>query len=68
MSDLATPSTFSIDKEVTMTQTETCIMCGTDTGVNINESVDFRLYYVEGAGQLCVKCFAEVYSNDKRIA
>lgn len=47
---------------------EKCISCGRETGYSINDHVDKRKTYVEGAGQLCSDCFIEVYklvhSND----
>ena len=45
------------------THTEKCVMCGTDTGVAINAPIDFRDYYIEGAGQLCDKCYNKTYKQ-----
>ena len=42
---------------------EKCVDCGLDTGYSINDHVDSRKNYVEGAGQLCSKCFIEVYKK-----
>ena len=36
---------------------EICILCGEETTVDINTHVDYRTGYIEGAGQLCVKCY-----------
>lgn len=36
---------------------ETCIMCGEETHEEITTHVDFRTGYIEGAGQLCIKCY-----------
>jgi hypothetical protein len=36
---------------------ETCILCGNETTVDINTHVDFRIGYIEGAGQLCISCY-----------
>ena len=41
--------------------TEKCVSCGTDTEYKFNDHIDFRLGYIEGAGQLCKECYAEVY-------
>jgi len=40
---------------------EKCVSCGRETGHSINDHVDSRKTYVEGAGQLCSECFKEVY-------
>jgi hypothetical protein len=32
---------------------EKCISCGRETGYSINDHVDSRKTYVDGAGQLC---------------
>jgi len=42
---------------------EKCVDCGLDTGYSINDHVDSRENYVEGGGQLCSKCFIEVYKK-----
>ena len=43
--------------------TENCITCGINTGVRVNTPIDFRDYYIEGAGQLCVRCYNSTYNN-----
>jgi hypothetical protein len=42
---------------------EKCVSCGRETGYSINDHVDSRKSYVEGAGQLCSQCFIEVYKK-----
>ncbi len=42
---------------------EKCVSCGRETGYSINDHVDSRKTYVEGAGQLCSDCFIEVYKK-----
>jgi hypothetical protein len=42
---------------------EKCVSCGRETGHSINDHVDSRKSYVEGAGQLCSQCFIEVYKK-----
>ena len=42
---------------------EKCVSCGPNTGYSINQHVDSRKSYVEGAGQLCAECFIEVYKK-----
>jgi recombinational DNA repair protein (RecF pathway) len=42
---------------------EKCVSCGRETGYSINDHIDSRKTYVEGAGQLCAECFKEVYNK-----
>ena len=42
---------------------EKCISCGRETGYSINDHVDSRKTYVDGAGQLCSEWFKEVYKK-----
>jgi len=42
---------------------EKCVSCGRETGYSINDNVDSRKNYVEGAGQLCSYCFIEAYNK-----
>lgn len=36
---------------------ENCILCGDKTDVLRSTHIDFRTGYIEGAGQLCTKCW-----------
>lgn len=36
---------------------DTCIMCGVETPYRRNVPIDLRTGYIEGAGQLCSKCY-----------
>ena len=38
-----------------------CVMCEKETEYDIDEHIDNRLYYVEGAGQLCEECYNKIY-------
>ena len=42
---------------------ETCVTCGVETDVPIDKPVDVRYHYVEGAGQLCKKCWDSIYKK-----
>jgi hypothetical protein len=44
-------------------ETETCISCNKETHVPINLNIELREYYIEGAGQLCEKCYNKIYSK-----
>ena len=50
-------------KEDDATQYEKCVSCGEETKVPVDQHVDFRNYYVEGAGQICEKCYINIYGN-----
>lgn len=45
-----------------MTEWEYCVICGQRTATKRTEPVYTRLYYVEGVGQLCPKCYRETIS------
>jgi hypothetical protein len=34
-----------------------CVLCGEDTAYRYNDHIDVRIGYIEGAGQLCIKCW-----------
>ena len=36
---------------------EKCIMCGKKTDIQKSTHIDYRVGYVEGAGQLCIECY-----------
>lgn len=36
---------------------DTCIMCGAETPYEFETHIDFRVGYIEGAGQLCISCY-----------
>lgn len=38
---------------------DTCILCGVETAYDETTHVDMRVGYIEGAGQLCSKCYRE---------
>ena len=38
---------------------ETCILCGVETAYDESTHIDMRVGYIEGAGQLCSKCYKE---------
>lgn len=40
---------------------ELCIRCNKPTPYHPNTPITLRRYYVEGSGQLCEKCFYELY-------
>ena len=38
-----------------------CTVCGKETEYDEFDHIDFRNFYVEGAGQLCCQCWNEIY-------
>lgn len=40
---------------------EKCLLCGCETGVPIDQEIDSRAFYIEGAGQLCRDCHKKIY-------
>ena len=42
---------------------EKCVLCGRMVPVRRDSHIAGRRYYVEGAGELCARCFYEVYHN-----
>lgn len=46
-------------------QNEKCIICNVETDVPRSMHVDFRINYIDGAGQLCRKCAVDL--NQKTI-
>ena len=42
---------------------EKCIICHCITNVPVGTHIEEREFYVEGAGQLCPKCFAECFGK-----
>jgi DNA-directed RNA polymerase subunit RPC12/RpoP len=43
-----------------------CVSCGVETLYDKTDHVDFRLGYVEGAGQLCLDCYEKIYMKPKK--
>ena len=40
--------------------------CDKETIYNRTDHIDFRIGYIEGAGQLCLDCYDEIYVGVKR--
>ncbi len=47
-------------------QWETCVCCHRKIRVVPDQPIEFRAFYIEGAGQLCYDCYQEIYGNRKR--
>lgn len=42
---------------------ERCVFCGRFTPYKRSTSISEREYYIEGAGQLCKRCYEKTYGN-----
>ena len=40
---------------------DTSLRCGVETEYDVSSPVTVRRWYIEGSGQLCEKCFFELY-------
>ena len=40
---------------------DNCVTCNKETHYRIDDHIDMRIGYIEGAGQLCLDCYDEVY-------
>ena len=40
---------------------ERCVCCGAETEYDLCTPVEQRYRYIEGAGQLCTRCYRETY-------
>ena len=47
-----------------MDNNDVCIRCGKTTPYGAGVPITSRRYYIEGSGQLCEKCWREVYGDD----
>lgn len=42
---------------------EKCILCSGETNVEKTKHIEGRTGYLEGAGQMCTKCFLDYYKK-----
>ena len=42
---------------------EVCVSCKEETPYDVSMDISLRQCYVEGAGQLCLKCWKELYEE-----
>lgn len=40
---------------------ETCVICGATTPYKVTDNIGNRLWFIEGSGQLCKKCYNRLY-------
>ena len=46
---------------------ETCVLCKQETKYHREDHIDFRIGYIQGAGQLCLDCFGKIYVPSHNI-
>ena len=44
-----------------------CVCCDIDTLYEKETHIDFRIGYIEGAGQLCLDCYGDIYINKNKV-
>ena len=54
---------MEINKENTGADKDKCIVCNKETPYSRNEDINNRYHYVECAGQLCKKCWDNIYDK-----
>ena len=42
-----------------------CVVCKKDSRHNKDEHIKVRIGYIEGAGQLCLDCYEDIYMRTK---
>ena len=50
-------------KHKDLNKVDKCIMCDKKTPYTKDTPVDFRCFYVDCAGQLCGKCWEDIYKT-----
>lgn len=40
-----------------MSEKDKCITCGGETPYHMDVNIDYRNFYIEGAGQMCQNCY-----------
>ncbi len=54
-----------IIKETDGVKLDKCVLCNADTPYTEHTHIDYRNFYVEGAGQLCGECYDKVSGTKK---
>jgi hypothetical protein len=42
---------------------EKCILCNNITEYETNTPISIRMHYIEGCGQVCIKCYNKLYEK-----
>ena len=46
---------------------EICILCGKESTVDVSTHIDYRIGYIEGAGQLCTECYLKGDNSSREL-
>ena len=44
-----------------------CVFCNKETEYPKSLNIDYRLHYIEGAGQLCKECYDKIYNIKDKL-
>jgi len=47
-----------------MSEKDSCVKCGVKTPYHMDTDIEFRQFYIEGAGQLCRDCYFEFFPRE----
>lgn len=50
-----------IKKEEKNIKYEVCICCHKELRIPVDLEIDYRPFYIEGAGQICYDCYHKIY-------
>lgn len=54
---------LKLQKSTTDQDYEKCVVCGKETVFPINMDISSRVFYIRGVGQLCKRCYRELYEG-----
>lgn len=60
--DAAQSKSIHLNQKDNSMKTEKCVLCGRDTGIETETPVSHRKNYIIGGGQLCEKCYSDIYT------
>ena len=47
-----------------MSQKDRCIKCDVETPYHMDVNIEYRNFYIEGAGQLCKECYDDLFEEE----
>jgi hypothetical protein len=57
LSDITLSHEGLTDTFIDLNPIEKCVLCDKETNYRFNDHIDYRVRYIEGAGQLCIECY-----------
>ena len=49
-----------------MNKKDKCVSCNAETEYDESVHIDFRYFYIEGVGQLCLECYNKLYEKKEK--